>query len=89
VVVIDFNEHVAYVRGRPLKLTAREYGLLVSLTEAGGNMVSRTDLLARVWRRTDARSNLVEAHMSRLRDKLGTDSVIIESARGWGYRLRP
>jgi DNA-binding response OmpR family regulator len=88
-VVIDFTEHVAYVSGRPLKLTAREYALLACLTEAGGTRVSRADLLARVWRRTDARSNLVEVHMSRLRDKLGPDSVVIESVRRWGYRLRP
>ena len=88
-VVIDFSEGVAYVRGRPLKLTRREYALLTCLTEAGGERVSRADLLARVWRRADARSNLVEAHMSRLRDKLGPDSVVIESVRRWGYRLRP
>ncbi len=88
-VVIDLGEHAAYVYGRRLKLTAREYSLLACLTEAGGKMVSRTELLARVWRRADARSNLVEAHMSRLRDKLGADSTVIESVRLWGYRLRP
>jgi DNA-binding response OmpR family regulator len=88
-VVIDLSEHVAYVHGRRLKLTAREYFLLACLTEAGGKVVSRTDLLARVWRRSDARSNLVEAHMSRLRNKLGAESTLIESVRLWGYRLRP
>jgi DNA-binding response OmpR family regulator len=89
-VVIDSAQRAAYVNGRALKLTGREYELLVCLTEAGGKMVTRADLLARVWKRSDhARSNLIEAHMSRLRDKLGADSVIIETVRRAGYRLRP
>ncbi len=88
-IVIDRAEHAAYLHGRPLKLTAREYALLACLTEAGGKMVSRSDLLERVWRRSnDANSNLIEAHMSRLRDKLGADSTVIETVRRSGYRLR-
>ena len=72
-----------------LTLTAREYGLLECLAVASGEMVSRAELLARVWSHGGGRrSNLVEVHLSRLRDKLGADASMIETVRRAGYRLR-
>jgi DNA-binding response OmpR family regulator len=77
------------VRGRGLTLTARECELLVCLIEAGGRVLSRTQLRERVWqRREDRGTNLVEVHLSRLRDKLGEDAGLIETVRRAGYRLR-
>lgn len=88
-VVVNRAEHSASIHGRALRLTAREYGLLVCLTEANGKIVTRTQLLERVWRRSaDTGSNLIEAHMSRLRDKLGSEASMIETVRRAGYRLR-
>ncbi|MGO9833862.1 MAG: response regulator transcription factor [Polyangiaceae bacterium] len=85
---IDRGHRTARLRGRPLSLTAREYALLVCLVEAGGNAVSRAQLVSKVWGRHDPGSNLVEVHLSRLRDKLGEDAAIIETIRRAGYRLR-
>jgi DNA-binding response OmpR family regulator len=86
---VDARHRVACIRGRPLSLTGREYALLACLVEAAGAMVSRAQLLRHVWkRRDDPGTNLIEVHMSRLREKLGTDSAIIETVRGAGYRLR-
>jgi DNA-binding response OmpR family regulator len=52
-------------------------------------MVSRAEVLARVWKQEgDPSSNIVEAHMSRLREKLGEHAAVIETVRGAGYRLR-
>jgi DNA-binding response OmpR family regulator len=90
VIVLDRSERIAYLRDRPLRLTAREYALLACLVEADGKMVTRSELLRRVWRRdSDPGSNLVEAHLSRLRDKLGADAPLIETVRRGGYRFRP
>jgi DNA-binding response OmpR family regulator len=45
--------------------------------------------LAQVWStQFDPESNVVEVHMSRLRDKLGEHAWLIETVRGRGYRLR-
>ncbi len=89
VVALDRSERVAYLRDRPLRLTAREYALLACLVEANGKMLTRAELLRRVWRReSDPGSNLVEAHLSRLRDKLGGDAPLIETVRRGGYRFR-
>jgi DNA-binding response OmpR family regulator len=74
---------------RKIALTARECEILVCLIEAGGFVVSRATLRERVWQRKEDRgSNLVEVHLSRLRDKLGEDAALIETVRRAGYRLR-
>lgn len=87
-VEIDRLQRSARLRGRALALTAREYALLACLVEASGRAVSRAELVAKVWGRHDPGSNLVEVHLSRLRDKLGEDAAIIETIRRAGYRLR-
>ena len=74
--------------GAPLELTAREYALLLDLMHHAEKTVSRTELLARVWGTNfDPGSNLVEVHVSRLRDKLGEHAAMITTVRGVGYRL--
>jgi DNA-binding response OmpR family regulator len=77
------------LHSRSVGLTARECELLVCLIDAAGGVVSRATLRERVWQRTEeGGSNLVEVHLSRLRDKLGDDASVIETVRGAGYRLR-
>jgi DNA-binding response OmpR family regulator len=86
---IDRARRSARLRGKALTLTPREFDLLSMLVTAGGAVVSRADLLAWVWGlEQDPGSNLVEVHLSRLRDKLGPDARMIDTVRGAGYRLR-
>jgi DNA-binding response OmpR family regulator len=86
---IDRVSRKAYLRARLLALTAREYDVLACLLEAAGETVPRAELLAKVWGRDDdPGSNLVEVHLSRLRDKLGPDASAIQTVRRAGYRLR-
>jgi len=86
---LDRARRSATLRGKPLPLTPREYDLLSVLVKAAGTVVSRADLLAHVWGLAeDPGSNLVEVHLSRLRDKLGVDARIVDTVRGAGYRLR-
>jgi two-component system, OmpR family, response regulator len=91
VLKVDRVERIAYLRGQPLSLTTREFALLTCLVQASGRMVSRTELLWRVWGRDENEaptSNSIEVHLSRLRDKLGSDAAMIETVRRIGYRLR-
>jgi two-component system, OmpR family, response regulator len=86
---LDRARRSASFRGKPLPLTPREYDLLSVLVKAAGTVVSRADLLAQVWgMEEDPGSNLVEVHLSRLRDKLGADARMVDTVRGAGYRLR-
>jgi DNA-binding response OmpR family regulator len=88
-VELELLHRTASLRGQVLTLTDREYGLLTCLVEAGGEVVTRSELLSKVWERSEGhRSNLVEVHLSRLRVKLGDDAALIDTVRGVGYRLR-
>jgi two-component system OmpR family response regulator len=72
--------------GAEISLTVREFALLEYLMRNAGQVVSKTQLLDRVFdagSQTDA--NLVEVYIGYLRRKLGTG--IIETVRGAGYRL--
>jgi two-component system, OmpR family, response regulator len=72
--------------GKPVTLTAREWALLDALSGAGGNVLSKTALEDRLYGfGTEIESNALEAHISRLRRKLGRDLIATE--RGIGYRM--
>jgi two-component system, OmpR family, response regulator len=86
---IDNRQRRASLGATPLDLTSREYALLSYLMRRADQVVTRSELLAHVWStRFDPGSNLVEVHVSRLRDKLGRSAWMIETVRGAGYRLR-
>ncbi len=86
---IDRIERSVFLAGHRLALTAREFSLLLRLALHADKAVTRTDLLANVWEASfDTGSNILEVHVSRLRDKMGEHASMIETVRGVGYRLR-
>ena len=77
--------------GRELDLTAREMKLLEFLMRRAGQLVTRTMLLEGVWDlHFDPQSNLIDVHISRLRQAIdrGSDHPLIHTVRGSGYVLR-
>ncbi len=77
------------LENKVLDLTSMEYRLLVRLATEVGSAVERSALLSDVWGlKFDPGSGIVEVHVSRLRDKLGESSWMVETVRGTGYRLR-
>jgi two-component system, OmpR family, response regulator len=77
--------------GRRVVLQPREFELLDQLVRQAGRVVSRAMLLEQVWHfHFDPQTNIVETHMSRLRQKLNADGGpdLIQTVRGVGYRLR-
>lgn len=86
---IDCRSRTVMVGSSRPELTTREYALLLHLARRASDVVSRSELLSQVWSsRFDPGSNLVEVHISRLREKLGAAAWMIETVRGTGYRLR-
>lgn len=76
--------------GRNLELTAREFRLLEYLMRHSGQVVSRRMLLENVWDlHFDPKTNVIEVHMSRLRQVVdrGFDRPLIHTVRGAGYLL--
>jgi len=85
---IDRDAHVVSVDGSPIELTATEYKLLVTLADRRGRVHSRTQLLETVWEAApDIQTRTVDMHVQRLRAKLGAAGHLIETVRGFGYRM--
>ncbi len=77
------------VAGQAITLTPKEFKLLVCLIERRGRTQSRSALLEAVWETTaDIATRTVDMHVGRLRAKLKDAGELIETVRGFGYRLR-
>jgi two-component system, OmpR family, response regulator len=77
--------------GKQLDLTTREFTLLEYLVRRTGQVVTRTMLLEGVWDlQFDPQTNLVDVHISRLRQAVdkGFDKPLIHTVRGAGYIVR-
>ena len=88
--MLDPGRHVATAAGEPLALTPKEFDLLQALMESAGRVLSREQLLARVWgyaHAEDIESRTVDVHVRRLRAKLGPEGRRITTITGVGYRL--
>ena len=86
---IDKPGHRAWVDGEELKLTALEFRLLTTFYDRRGRVQSRERLLTDVWGyQADVTTRTVDTHMKRLREKLRTAGVYIETVRGVGYRFK-
>jgi DNA-binding response OmpR family regulator len=73
-----------------IKLTAREFSLLLALAKANGNPVSKKDLMKHVWGTSvDVNTNTVEVFINSLRNKIDRDFPVklLHTRTGFGYCL--
>jgi two-component system OmpR family response regulator len=88
---INFLER-SVVRGATrIDVTAREFRILEYLARNAGRVVTRSMLLEKVWEyHFDPQTNIIDQHVSRLRQKLdrGFETSLIQTVRGAGYSLR-
>ena len=86
---IDRAAMSVLVEDRPVELTPTEFKLLLTLAERRGRVQGRGHLLETVWEAaSDIQTRTVDMHVQRLRTKLGSAGDLIETVRGFGYRLR-
>jgi two-component system OmpR family response regulator len=77
--------------GKKIELQPREFALLEYLMRNAGKVVSKTMIMEHVWDYNfDPQTNVVEARICRLRDKIDKDFVVklIQTIRGAGYALK-
>jgi two-component system phosphate regulon response regulator PhoB len=87
---IDKGAHKVTVDDSEVDLTATEFKLLLTLAERRGRVQARGNLLQTVWEAApDIQTRTVDMHIQRLRAKLGPAGELIETVRGFGYRLSP
>lgn len=86
---IDTTAHRVTVASREVDLTPTEFKLLLLLAERKGRVQPRNLLLEIVWEAApDIQTRTVDMHVQRLRAKLGDAGDLIETVRGFGYRIK-
>jgi DNA-binding response OmpR family regulator len=89
--VIDERSRNVTLAGRPIELARKEFDLLAVLAQRPGEVVTKRELLADVWRQAYGGSDrTVDVHLSWLRRKLGETAAeprYLVSVRGVGVRL--
>jgi DNA-binding response OmpR family regulator len=85
---LDTRSHIATLDNEALELTNREWAILEMLLMASPGVVSKEKLVQSLagWDK-DITQNAIEVHLSRLRSKLASGSIVIRTVRGIGYRV--
>jgi DNA-binding response OmpR family regulator len=90
---IDPREVQAYVNGESADLTPTEFRLLYALALEQGRVITRDELLQRLWsRRETHRDRTVDVFVKKLREKLDRDDAthtFIQTRYGVGYKFEP
>jgi DNA-binding response OmpR family regulator len=88
---LDLERHEAFVGGRAVELTAKEFDLLAHFARAPGRVFSRAQLLDQVWGYTHSGyEHTVNSHINRLRNKIERDPAnpeFIQTVWGVGYKF--
>src|SRR6266498_4129497 len=84
---MDVSARTVSVDEKPIELTAIEFDLLKALVENRGRVLSREQLLEKVWGGDYfGEMRVVDVHLGHVRQKLGSDDLIV-TVRGVGYRF--
>ena len=85
---VDFLGHAAYINGKELLLTPKEYDLLVYFINNKGIALSREQLLNNIWNYDYfGNDRTIDTHIKMLRNNLGEYRDLITTVRGMGYKF--
>lgn len=85
---IDFLGHAVYIKDKELKLTPKEYDLLVYFVKNQNVALSREQLLSKIWDYDFyGEDRTVDTHVKMLRNNLGKYRNLIVTVRGMGYKF--
>src|SRR6201985_3194898 len=71
----------------PIPLGAKPLNILTALVTAQGDLVTKDELIERVWPGMVVEENAIQAHISAIRKLLGEDARLIATVPGRGYRF--
>ncbi|UOQ73142.1 response regulator transcription factor [Hymenobacter cellulosilyticus] len=89
--ILDTAAKTVTRSGQPIKLTAREFGLLELFMRHKGRVLSRAEIAENSWEDSlDSGSNVIDVYVNYLRNKIdkGFDSKLIHTVVGMGYVMR-
>ncbi len=85
-ITVDCNRKIVIAQGEELKLSPKEFGILVTLCTHPGRVFSREEILDAVWHgESFVLSRTIDVHITRIRKKLGKDGDHITNRQGYGY----
>lgn len=84
---VNPEKHIIRADGEDITLSYKEYSLLLALLEANGNVVSRDELLSKVWGEFYDESRTLDVHIRKLRVKLGNSGGLIRTVKNIGYKI--
>lgn len=88
VLYLSPSKHIVKVNDKDVVLTLKEFELLCLLFENEGIVLTRDEILTKVWGyEFDGESRTVDVHIRTLRSKLGDGGKYIETVRGIGYKI--
>lgn len=87
-ITLNIVKHLVTVNEKPVSLTYKEFELLCCLMENAGIVLSRDQLLSKIWGYDfDGETRTVDVHIRTLRQKLLEGGNFIETIRGVGYKM--
>ena len=84
---IDPHRRELRSRGTPVALGNRALEIIEVLAQAAGRLVTKDDLMARVWPGAIVGDNTLHVHISAVRKAFGSDRGMLKTSPGRGYRL--
>ena len=85
---IEFDSYIVRYKGTEIRLTHKEFELFRYMVERAGRVLTRERLLERVWGyESEVETRSIDAHIRRLRLKLGPARQHVETVVGLGYRF--
>jgi predicted ATPase/DNA-binding winged helix-turn-helix (wHTH) protein len=84
---IDFRQRELRSRGTPVPVGGRAFEIVETLVRAAGELVTKDEIMRRVWRGAIVEENTLQVHISAIRKALGPDRTMLKTAAGRGYRL--
>jgi predicted ATPase/DNA-binding winged helix-turn-helix (wHTH) protein len=84
---VDLGRRELRSRGTPVALGNRAFEIVEVLARAGGQLVTKDDLMARIWPGAIVGDNTLHVHMAAVRKAFGPDRGMLQTAPGRGYRL--
>jgi len=84
---VDLARRELRARGVPVPIGGRAFEIMEVLVQSAGELVTKNDLMGRVWPGAIVEDNTLQFHISAIRKALGPDRGILKTASGRGYRL--
>jgi len=84
---IDLGRRELRSRGVPVPLGGRAFEVVMVLVQSASELVTKDDLMDRVWPGATVGEGTIHVHISAVRKALGADRTMLKTASGRGYRL--